>query len=124
MSPDYKSLTKIQQAGHNQGQNTNDDYQLVRARIAEQTKDLRKSHFALGKDNTIPQTSSNVLFKAPSTKALIFATSENKEAREKTQKSNFTIKDKHGSGGPNTTQSQANNHLLKGQWDKGQLSTA
>ena len=54
---DYQSLTKMQQSGHKQ-RNTdklksNDDFTMVRAKIAEQTKELRSSHFALGVDKTV-----------------------------------------------------------------------
>jgi len=34
-----------------------------------------------------------------------------REARERLQKSNFTLKDAHGGNGPATTTSQANNKI-------------
>ena len=112
---DYKSLTALQQSGHKQNaqasntRNALPSFTEVRDRIAEQTKDLRSSHFALGGDKSPAQASSAVMFTAPPTKALISSTADSKDARERIQRTNFSIKDAHGSRQPATTQSQANN---------------
>ena len=84
---DYKSLTALQQSGHkpdNTGsRNAGPTYTEVKSKIAEQTKDLRSSHFALGVDKGQPQASSAAMYQAPPTKALIVGTTEGKEARER-----------------------------------------
>ena len=114
---DYQSLTQIQQKGHKTGEgngnsrNNGSTFTEVREKIAEQTKDLRSSHFALGVDNTPAQASSAIMYTAPPTNALIRGTTEGKEARERIQRSNFTIKDVHGSQQPAKTTSQANNQI-------------
>lgn len=110
---DYQSLTAMQQSGHKQKGNDklkkNDDFTVVRAKIAEQTKDLRSSHFALGGDKTPAQANSSIVYQAPPTKVLISTTNDNKDAREKLQSSNFTIKDAHGvTNQPATTQNMTN----------------
>ena len=52
------------------------------------------------------------MFAAPPTNALVNGTNEMREARERIQRSNFTIKDAHGIGnGTTTTTSQANNMI-------------
>jgi len=66
-------------------------------------KELRQSNFALGGDNSVAQASNAVMYKAPPTDALICGTTESKDARERLRKSNFTIKDVHGSNQPATT---------------------
>ena len=115
---DYQSLTAMQQKGHKgnnndpKGAKTNSSYSDVRQKIAEQTKDLRASHFALGVDKQVAQASSKVMFAAPPMHALVNGSNETREARERLQRSNFTIKDAHGIGsGPATTTSQANNMI-------------
>ena len=62
------------------------------------------------------------MYIAPPTNALISGTAEGKDARERIQRSNFSLKDVHGSRGPITTQSQANNRIRQGQWDSGQIA--
>ena len=99
----------MQQNGHKEnisdpkGAKTNASYADVRQKIAEQTKDLRASHFALGVNNQVNQASSKAMFVAPPTNALVNGTNEMREARERIQKSNFTIKDHHGVGNGTTT---------------------
>ena len=108
---DYKSLTALQQSGHKESdgaggsRNKGASYTEVREKIAGQTKDLRSSHFALGADHSKAQASSAAMYIAPPTNALIGGTAEQRDARERIQKSNFSIKDIHGSRQPVTTQS-------------------
>ena len=85
---DYKSLTALQQSGHKQDElnstrNKVASYTEVREKIAEQTKDLRSSHFALGADQSTALASSAAMYIAPPTNALIHGTAEGKDARER-----------------------------------------
>ena len=48
----------------------------MREKIAEQAKDLRASHFALGADNSAAQASSAAMFIAHPSNALINGTAE------------------------------------------------
>lgn len=73
---DYKSLTALQQNGYKaEGEASTSrkgaTYSEVREKIAQQTKDLRSSHFALGADNSTNQASSAAMFTAPPTNILI-----------------------------------------------------
>ena len=107
---DYKSLTALQQSGHkteavgSPRDGNVASYSEVREKIAEQTKDLRSSHFALGVNNAPTQPSSS-MFSAPPTKALLSGTIESKDARERIQRSNFSLNDGRGAQQPATTQS-------------------
>ena len=111
MKSDYQSLTALQQSGHKDPSRNNASYTEVRDRIAKMGKDLRSSHFNLGGEKGVAQASSAMVYQAPPTQNLISGANESKEARERIQKSNFTIKDVHGSRQPATTQSQANNSI-------------
>jgi len=75
------------------GTRNNASYTEVRDRIALQTKDLRSSHFDLGKEKDTGQASSAAMFQAPPAKALIRNTSESEAAKLRIQRSNFTLKD-------------------------------
>jgi len=67
----------MQQVGHKNssvdtsGLKTNASYKDVREKIAQQTKDLRASHFALGVHNQLAQASSASMYTAPPTQALM-----------------------------------------------------
>ena len=65
------------------------------------------------------------MFTAPPTYVLISGNNETREARERIQRSNFTIKDAHGvASGPATTTSQANNLIRQTQMANGQVISA
>lgn len=61
------------------------------------------------------------MYTAPPKNALLSGSNETREARERMQKGNFTIKDAHGGTGPVTTQSQANNQIRQSQMANGQI---
>ena len=61
------------------------------------------------------------MFTAPPAQALV-GSNDNKMARERLQRSNFTIKDVHGTNPTAKTQNEANNQIRQGEWDKGQIS--
>ena len=78
---DYKSLTALQQDGHAADKNSSrngmqSNYSEVRDKIAQQTKDLRSSHFHLGGEKGVAQASSAAMYKAPPQNALLSGTKE------------------------------------------------
>ena len=78
--------------------------------IAQQTKDLRSSHFTLGKETGVGQASSAVMYKAPPTQSLLSSgNNETKAAKLRIQRTNFSLKDGTKSPKGPTTQSEANN---------------
>lgn len=97
MRSDYKSLTALQQRGHASGGTTARSqaasFTEVRSSIEQQKADLRSSHFALGVDRMPFKASSAAMFTPPPQAALLGMSTENAQARERIQRSNFSIKD-------------------------------
>lgn len=126
---DYKSLTALQQSGHasDQGASRNsqaNNYTQVREKIAEQTKDLRSSHFALGKETDFGQASSTTMYQAPPTTALLTNQTESKAVKEKALKIHFSFKDGTIDGKkPPITTTQVNNQIRQDMLDNGQVQT-
>ena len=126
---DYKSLTALQHSGHasDQGASRNsqaNNYTQVREKIAEQTKDLRSSHFALGKETDFGQASSTTMYQAPPITALLTNQTESKAVKEKALKIHFSFKDGTIDGKkPPITTTQVNNQIRQDMLDNGQVQT-
>ena len=85
--PDYKSLTAIQQNGHNRDiggkQVDKTDMTQIQQDILKQKIDLRSSHFELGNTTGPQQPTSLLNFQAPSQDALNYNDEAQKKAKEK-----------------------------------------
>ena len=62
------------------------------------------------------------MYQAPPVEALKLPGGQ-QEARERTQKSNFSLRGGNGVQMPVTTQNQANNLIRQNEWDKGQIQS-
>ena len=113
--PDYKSLTAIQQNGHNRDiegrQVDRSDMNQMKQDILKQKKDLRSSHFELGNTTGPQQPTSLLNYQAPPQAALNLNDDAQKKAKEKIQKSSFTLKDGTSNVTSGTTLQAQNNTL-------------